>query len=312
MPTYLLVLIVILSSVIFLVVAFFAITFLLFKITIGRNSFVGKIVNKQFKRDVQGYKIDHSWWQTQSVEKLFLKTEDAILSGFFIKSNTNSNKLAIVIHGYFSSHLDLVPQAKIFADSGFNVFCPDLRGHGESEGKTIGMAYLDQFDLQKWIKLLIEKLGKNVEIIITGWSMGGATVCMLSGNKLPENVKGFISDASYTSAYDEFKFLLKQRHILSEPIMWLANMGAKIYGKYDFKDASPLLSVEKSTLPILFICGAKDTFVPADMTINLFHAKQVGYKQLEIFENAEHIKSYATDTNRYIKLFQDFVERIFN
>ena len=48
MPTYLLVLIIILAVAVFLVVAFFAMTFFLFKVTIGRKSFIGNIVNKKF------------------------------------------------------------------------------------------------------------------------------------------------------------------------------------------------------------------------------------------------------------------------
>lgn len=312
MPTYLLVLIIILAVALFLVVAFFAMTFFLFKVTIGRKFFIGKIVNKQFNKDLKEYKIDRNWWKSQQVEKLCITNNGTKLAGFFIKSKTQSKKLAIVIHGYYSSHIDLTPQVKIFADNGFNVFCPDLRGHGKSEGNVVGMAYLDHFDMLKWIELLINKLGKDVQIVISGWSMGAATACMLSGRKLPSNVKGIISDSSYTSAYSEFEFLLKQRHLPYRLVMWLANMGAKMFGRYDFKDASPLLCVAKSTLPILFIHGNKDSFVPSFMTEELYNAKTTGFKQIEIFDGAEHIKSYATDTARYVKLFEGFIAKFFD
>lgn len=41
--------------------------------------------------------------------------------------------------------------------------------------------------------------GEDVEIVLHGISMGGATALMASGMELPEHVKGIISDCGFTS-----------------------------------------------------------------------------------------------------------------
>lgn len=299
------------SSLLFLIVAFFALIFALYKLTISRTSLIGKYVNKKLNKDISKYKIDRNWWKLQKSESISISSEKEVLQGVLIRNEKSTNKLAIVIHGYFSNHLDIMPQAKIFAENGFNVFCPDLRAHGKSAGKTIGMGYLDYFDMQLWIKKLIEIFGNEVQIVVSGWSMGAATSLMLSDFNC-KNIKGIIADSAYTSAYEEFACVLKQRHFPTEPIMWLANLGAKIFGKYSLKDANPLKSVEKSDIPILFIHGTSDTFVPTFMSKKLYNAKKNGYKKLELFDEAEHILSYATDESRYKTIFVDFINILFN
>ena len=50
-----------------------------------------------------------------------------------------------------------------------------------------------------------------MSIVLHGISMGGATVLMVSGEELSDNVKAIVADCSYTSAYDEFKYYLKNK-----------------------------------------------------------------------------------------------------
>ncbi len=306
-----LILTIVFSSIAILTLLFFFLCYVMYNITIIKKSPVGKFVNKTFVRDLKMYKIDRSFWEKNKPEKLEMESDGLKLAGYFLKCKKETNKLAVVIHGYFSSHLDMTIQARIFLDEGFNVFLPDLRAHGESEGKTVGMAFLDSTDVSRWIDKLIKELGEKTQIVVCGWSMGGATTLMLSGMELPENVKGFIADASYTSAYDEFKYILNSRHIFSQPLMAMAEIGAKLFGKYSLKSASAVLGVKKSKLPVLFIHGEKDTFVPAFMTDILFEAKSDGFKEKEIFAGAEHCMSYATDSERYISLYKQFINKIF-
>ena len=89
-------------------------------------------------------------------------------------------------------------------EQGWNVLLPDMRTHGESEGKYIGMGWLDRLDVLKWIDLIRER-DEQAQIILHGVSMGGATVMMTSGEALPENVRAVIDDCGYTSVWDIFR-----------------------------------------------------------------------------------------------------------
>ena len=307
MSTIQIITIVLLSIILSAFVFYFLLTYICYAVSIRRNGLIGKAINKKFASESQSYGIDRSFWKSNKAEKLTLEKDGLKLAGFFV-ANERSDKLAVVIHGYFSNHLDMSVQAKIFYDLGYNVFCPDLRAHGESKGKTVGMGHFDKDDVIKWIELLNVKFKKSMQIVVFGWSMGGATACLMAGEKLPENVKCIISDCAYTTAYEEFKYVLKSKKVPVFPLIQMTNLGAKMYGEYFLKEADCLSAVKKSTLPILFIHGENDTFVPAFMTDELFNAKEMGDKRKEIFAGAEHCKSYVSDKERYVQILKEWTD----
>ena len=61
----------------------------------------------------------------------------------------------------------------------------DERSHGDSEGEYIGFGCLDRMDALGWIEWLVGRCGEDMEILLHGTSMGGATVLMASGLELP-------------------------------------------------------------------------------------------------------------------------------
>ena len=90
---------------------------------------------------------------------------------------SKSKKWVVVVHGYggWGSTLDYA--TKTFYEKGYNVVVPDLRGHGKSGGRYIGMGNLDSRDIINIIHLIIRGDSKS-EIYLYGVSMGGATVLM--------------------------------------------------------------------------------------------------------------------------------------
>ena len=69
------------------------------------------------------------------------------------------------------------------------------------------MGWDDRNDIINLIEYIIAEDGK-AEIVLFGVSMG-ATVMMVSGEKLPSNVKAVVEDCGYTSAWDQFAYQLK-------------------------------------------------------------------------------------------------------
>lgn len=122
------------------------------------------------------------------------------LSGGYYE-NKGSHLWAVVIHGYRGSHEGMTVYGRHYYDHGYNVLLPDLRGCGKSEGNYIGMGWLDRKDILKWIQWITERDPES-EIVIHGVSMGGATILMTSGEKSPDQVKAFVEDCGYTSAWD--------------------------------------------------------------------------------------------------------------
>lgn len=241
--------------------------------------------NNQFKK--QAHIV-----QTKSFDNLNL-------SSYILTHEEYSDKWVIINHGYMQQPYQMGHTGIRFFADGYNVLLPHMRGHGESDGEYIGMGYHDRLDIIKWINYILS-VDNSAKIVIYGVSMGGAAAMMVSGEKLPENVKCFIEDCGYTSAWDEFAYQLKAMYNLPTfPIMDGVNILVKIRAGYDLKDASALNQVAKCSKPMLFIHGDKDTFVPYDMLQKLYIKASCPEKELFTAHNAGHAESFKLYTNIY-------------
>lgn len=191
---------------------------------------------------------------------------------------------------------------------GYNLLVPDLRGHGFSEGEYIGMGWNDRIDILKWIDYINSK-DNDAEIILHGISMGAATVMMVSGEKLPSNVKCIIEDSGYTSVWDEFTYQLDRLFNLPEiPVIHLANIACKIRAGYWFSDASALEQVKKASVPMLFIHGEDDDFVPFYMLDEVYNAYNVE-KEKVVIEGSKHTKALKVNPEKYWTSIEGFIKR---
>ncbi len=184
-----------------------------------------------------------------------------------------------------------------------------MRATGESEGEYIGMGWLDKDDLKCWIDLII-KQNNNSNIILHGSSMGAATVLMASGDELPSNVKAIIEDSGYTSVWDIFASEAKARFNLPAfPVLNMFEIVANFRAKYDIKEASALEQVKKATVPILFIHGDNDDFVPEYMCEKLYEAANCKKDKL-IIHSAGHTESRYKEPETYYNKIFDFLDDV--
>ena len=258
---------------------------------------------------IEIYKIDYSWWDHIFTKKVEIKSKKETLVGTVVPV-VNSKKVGICVHGYYGNYKDVSPWAKIFYENGFNVIAPSLRSHGESSGQNISMGYFDKDDIVLWINKAIELFGKDCDIVLFGESMGAATVLLASELNLPPNVKCVIADSSYSNAYEELKYCVEKiGHLPSFLLLPVANFFSKTVNKCDLKKVNPIGSVKKTALPILFIHGLKDNFVPAYMSKAMYDVSNKELCSLYLTQNAIHIQSYAVDTENYKNVFSSFIEK---
>lgn len=238
-----------------------------------------------------------------------LKSEDGLkLHGYEVTNEKESTKWVITVHGYTSEGKLASPYAKRFNEMGFNVLIPDLRGHGTSEGDYIGMGWHDRKDIISWINYIISK-EPDAQIILHGVSMGGATVMMTSGEDLPSNVKAIIEDCGYTSVDEEFTYQLNKLFGLPKfPIINAASVISKIRAGYSLGEASAIEQVKKAKVPMLFIHGDNDAFVPSYMLDEVYNAANVE-KEKVVVEGAEHANSYEVNPQLYWTSIYNFINK---
>ncbi|GKX31625.1 alpha/beta hydrolase [Vallitalea longa] len=266
------------------------------------------------KKDTQPTPIPKKsvpWVEEQNYQTIEITSDDNLkLKAYYLKATEPSNKLVILAHGYTSKGKDMGFLGKFYnEDLGYNILMPDDRGHGDSEGDYIGFGWPDRKDYVKWIELMIEKLGENCEIVLHGISMGGATVMMVSGEKLPEQVKAIVEDCGYTSVFDQLSYQFSRMYHLPEfPLLHTTSLLTKVKAGYNFWEASSIKQVEKSKTPILFIHGTEDTFVPYEMVNELYESCN-SEKDLFIVEGAGHGACYSTDKEGYENKVREFLRK---
>lgn len=253
------------------------------------------------------------WYYHQSKQKWFIKSadHDYQLDANYLPKR-NSDKTAILLHGYMNNKNTMAPYAAMFHQLGYNVLMPDARSHGQSEGKYIGYGWIEKADVKKWIYKVIKKNGTNSKIVLFGVSMGGATTMMTSGEKLPSEVKAFVEDCGYTNVKDEIEHEAQSLYhmpvIPRFPLVEILSGINKAKVGYFLGDASSVNQLRKNKRPMMFIHGAKDNFVPTKMVYANYHASH-GPKELWVVPKAAHAKSFATHPYQYKCKVKRFLQK---
>ncbi len=234
---------------------------------------------------------------------LCMNTKTGNQSQASLQARTGSHWV-ILVHGYADSGLWFHEEALAFYRQGFHLLLPDARGHGQSQGAYVGMGWHDRLDIISWIHWIMEK-DSQAEIILYGVSMGAATVMMAAGENLPSNVKAVVEDCGYTSAWDVLKYQLNvQFRLPAFPALTSAGLVNFIKNRYRLKDADAVKCVSRAKVPILFIHGTEDRFVPFEMSRTLYDACNSKKEYLAV-EGAAHVKSAMVGGPAYWdKVFQ--------
>ena len=254
--------------------------------------------------------IDHRPWLATKVQRDFeMTSEDGVkLFAKHIQASENSKKLTILVHGYSSKGMDMLGIANYYVETlDTHVLLPDLRAHGRSEGNTIGFGYPDKKDILDWIRLMISEYGKDIEITLHGISMGAATVLLCAGQPIPTNVKRVISDCSYSNVKDQLSFQMNRMyHLPAFPILTTVDLILRVFNGYGLNDINVVKSVSSIRIPVLFIHGTADTFVPYRMMSELKNACKSEHRAFTV-EGAGHGMCYRKNTIGYQKAVADFI-----
>ena len=168
----------------------------------------------------------------------------------------------------------------------------------------IQMGWLDRKDILYWMQVF-----QTDTMVVHGISRGGAATMMVAGEDVPQGISDirFVADCGYTSAWDEFAGQLKEQFGLpSFPLMYTTSMLCQLRYGWNFREASSLRQTRKVKVPMLFIHGDADTFVPTAMVHELYDAKP-DPKELWIASGAIHAFSYKEHKSEYIERVKSFV-----
>ncbi len=222
----------------------------------------------------------------------------------------NGAPVQILFHGYRSmAFRDCAGGFMLAKKMGFNVLVVDQRAHAKSGGRVITFGICERKDCVRWIEYVSSRFGNDTLIILSGLSMGAATVLMASELNLPGNVVAIMADCPYSSPEAIIRKVCKDRHIPAALASPFIRLGARIFGGFRLGQCSAEEAVKRATVPILLIHGEDDRFVPCEMSKRIFSAC-TSYAQLHTFPGAGHGLSYMTDPLRYELIATNFLFQI--
>lgn len=222
--------------------------------------------------------------------------------------NETSKKTAILVHGYRSiAENDFATQFKLYYELGYNILLVDQRAHGESEGKYITFGIKERYDLVFWCNDILKKYPQTVEIVLSGISMGATTILLASELDLPSQVKYIVADCGFTSPKEILSKVIFSRYGISpEMILPVVNILCIIFGKFNIYECSAKQALSKNSLPILFIHGKSDDFVPSKMSVENFNAC-ISKKKIILVDCVNHGTSFLKDKVRLSKEIKNFL-----
>ena len=215
--------------------------------------------------------------------------------------------IELMIHGYRgNSERDMCGGVQRSFAMGRSALVIDQRCCGRSEGTVITFGAKEHRDCLAWVEHMIRRFGPDVKIILTGISMGAATVLIASGCDLPENVIGVLADCSCSSAKEIISRIAHSRFGFPEGASYFfVRLGARLYGCFDPDDADPVKAVRNTKVPVIFYHGEADDFVPCFMSKKIFDAC-ASRKKLVTIPGAAHGLSYPKDPDTYLQTLSAF------
>lgn len=253
-----------------------------------------------------------SYMLAQTHEDVWIESEDGLkLHGTWFPVG-DKKKVVICFHGYTSQGMnDYIGLSGYYLKRGYSMLLVDERAHGQSEGEYVGFGCLDRKDAMRWIDWVLKECGEEAQILLHGTSMGASTVLMASGLKLPLQVKGIVSDCAFTSPKYVFTHVLHTMyHLPAFPMIQIADRVNKKKAGYGLDECNAAREVQKATVPILFIHGEADTFVPYRMCGEIYE-NCASPKQMLSVPGAAHAESYYKDTAAYEQALDTFTGGMF-
>lgn len=233
-------------------------------------------------------------------EKFYFKTSDGLeLCGILSKPPNPTTKCIILCHGITVDKEEdgiFTNLAKELVEVEFNVFRFDFRGHGESQGESIDMTIMGEVkDLEAAVNFLKEKGYKDFGLL--GASFAGGAVSFFS-----------FAHQDFIKALVLWNALIDYRSKINPVTEW----GNKYWGKPAFdraekfgfteigsrkfkvginlmnelKHFKPWSALQKTKIPILFVHGDRDTYIPVEDSVK--YSSAIKNANLKIIHGAEH------------------------
>ena len=249
------------------------------------------------------------WLQNHGAQEVRTKSFDGtLLRGKWVPAK-NPRATIILFHGYHTNYIhDFSGIFGLYHSLGLNLLLVRQRAHGESGGKYITFGVRERKDVLSWVEFHNRTHGMD-NVFLGGMSMGASTLLFAAGEDLPPNVRGITADCGFSSPYEILGHIIRRDfHLPPKLVLPLMDVWARALGGFSFYECNSRQTLARTKIPVLFIHGTGDTFVPCSMSQAGYDAC-ASHREIHLIEGAEHGRSYLFDPERLTKALTDFFDR---
>lgn len=223
--------------------------------------------------------------------------------------NPNAKRIIVAMHGWRSSWLNDFGMISAFLhENECSVLYAEQRAQNNSGGEYITFGLMERYDCAQWVKWVNDQYEEALPVYLAGISMGATTVLMAAGLELPENVRGIVADCGFTSPRAIWKHVAEKNLKISYGLHdTMVERMCRQKIRMGPEEYSTLDAMAVCKVPVLFVHGTDDDFVPVTMTYENYQACAAP-KELLIVPGANHGMSYGVDTAAYQKEILQFWE----
>ena len=215
--------------------------------------------------------------------------------------------IELMFHGYRGyAERDLSGGVERCFKLGHSALLIDHRAAGCSDGHVITFGILEKRDALRWVDFAVREFGQDARLILTGISMGAATVMMAAGEELPPQIQYVLADCGYTSPREIISKVMRDLKLPPALLYPCATLGARIFGGFNLNEDSPLEAMARCKLPVVFAHGDADDFVPYDMSVRLCEVCTGRHKKLVTIRGAGHGLAFPVARDEYVEALAEF------
>jgi fermentation-respiration switch protein FrsA (DUF1100 family) len=269
---------------------------------------VMKDYDETYRIEIKAGKIVEKEFKALPIQEVFIDSPFGYrLHGLYIPVK-NSKKTAIIAHGVTYTLMGSIKYVDIFRKRGFNVLVYDHRHHGKSGGENVTFGVYEKHDMKAVVDWALEKCGQDCLVGVHGESMGAGIA--LEYAAIDDRAAFIIADCSYSDLTELLSFRLKADFGLpSFPMMPVASLVSKMRGGMFFSEVSPLRTIDRLRMPVLFIHGADDTYIPPEMSRMMYERKK-GQRMFFLAPNAGHALAFWNNRKEYDARVGEFLKEI--
>ena len=258
--------------------------------------------------------LDTNWYNSLRKKDItIISSIDGIrLQGTIIYNPTPTKNTIVFSHGITEDRWSVLKGQRLqnYLKQGYNVLTFDQRAHGKSEGANPTYGFLEKRDLDQWVDT-VARIFPNGVIGVEGVSMGAAIAVLHAGEinpqkKSPKKVAFYVFDSPYTDLEEQLSVRLnKDYHLPNLALTTSLNILNRTINGFSINAVSPIKAANRIDVPVLFVHGMADTYVPTYMSEELYEVVK-SPKMLYLVPNARHAQVPATDSS-YWKIHNEFI-----